>query len=305
MELPQPLVDATWLRRALERNGHADLVVADVRWYPNRPRRDGYLEGHIPGAVYVDVDTDLAGPVDPGRRGGRHPLPSPEAFAAAMSRAGIGDASAVVVYDDAGGSIAARLWWMLHVLGHPAAVLDGGLGAWAEPLERGEGSPPHPATFTPQPWPPAATVDAIQVERLRRAPDAVLLDVRAPERYRGEVEPIDAVGGHIPGARSVPWMELLDGDIERFLTPAQIRERYEREGVIRPGVTAIAQCGSGVTACHALLAFELAGISGGRLYVGSWSDWISDPSRPIATGPRAEGGAATGPPLTGEGSATR
>jgi thiosulfate/3-mercaptopyruvate sulfurtransferase len=316
MDLPEPLVDATWLRGALEHHGPPDLVVADVRWYPTRPRRDGYLEGHIRGAVYLDVDDDLSAPARPDRRGGRHPLPSPEAFAAAMSRAGIGDTTAVVVYDHAGGSTAARLWWMLHVLGHPVAVLDGGLQAWSEPLERGEGPLREPgselATFTPKPWPPAATVDATQVERLRDLPNAVLVDVRAPERYRGEVEPIDAVAGHIPGARNVPWTDLLDQGTKRFLTPARLRERYANDGATRPDVTVIAQCGSGVTACHALLAFELAGIPDAKLYVGSWSDWISDPSRPVATGlfPAGEAGVAAGagaagPPLTADGSATR
>jgi len=287
---PGPLVDAEWLRAAL-RDPANRIVVADSRWYPDRPRKDGYLEAHIPGAVYVDVDTDLAAPVRDDRAGGRHHLPAPEAFAEAMSRAGIGDETPVVVYDDARGSTSARLWWMLHVLGHPVAMLDGGLQAWSGPLETGEGPPrvtsAASATFTPRPWPRDTIVDAEDVERLRTDPGTVIVDVRAAERYRGEIEPIDPVAGHIPGARSVPWTDVVDAATGRFRPADELRARYAGAG-LRPGDDqhrAIAQCGSGVTACHALIAFELAGIRGARLYPGSWSDWISDPSRPVATGP--------------------
>ncbi len=281
-----PLVDAEWLRSALK-DPAKRIVVADSRWYPDRPRKAGYLEGHIPGAIYVDVDIDLAAPVREDRAGGRHPLPDPRAFAAAMSRVGIGDETPVVVYDDARGSTSARLWWMLHVLGHPVAMLDGGLQAWDGPLDHGEGQRPEPATFTPRPWPRQAIVDADEVERLRTDPDAVIVDVRAAERYRGETEPIDPVAGHIPGARSVPWTDVVDAATGRFRSAEELRSRYAEAG-LRPGHdqrSAIAHCGSGVTACHALVAFELAGIEDARLYPGSWSDWISDPSRPVATGP--------------------
>jgi thiosulfate/3-mercaptopyruvate sulfurtransferase len=283
---PGPVVDAEWLRAALN-DPASRIVVADSRWYPDRPRRDGYLEAHIPGAIYVDVDTDLAAPVRADRVGGRHPLPDPRDFAAAMSRLGIGDNTPVVVYDDARGSTSARLWWMLHVLGHPVAMLDGGLQAWGGPLESGEGRDPSAATFTPKPWPRQAIVDADEVERLRTDPATVIVDVRAAERYRGQTEPIDPAAGHIPGARSVPWTDIVDPDTGRFRSPDELRARYAEAG-LRPGDDqrrAIAQCGSGVTACHALIAFELAGIEGARLYPGSWSDWISDPSRPVATGP--------------------
>jgi thiosulfate/3-mercaptopyruvate sulfurtransferase len=262
----------------------AGLVVADVRWYPNRPRREGYLEGHIPGAVYVDVDTDLSAPVRPDRRGGRHPLPSPQDFARAMAGAGIGDRTPVVVSDDSGGSTAARLWWMLQVLGHPVALLDGGLQAWGAPLETGSRPPPEPGAFTAKPWPPERMVTAEDIELLRADASAVVVDVRAAERYRGEVEPIDPVAGHIPGARNVPWTDLVEQASGTFRRPEEIRDRYAVVGIGDDRVvTPVAQCGSGVTACHALLAFELAGIRGGVLYVGSWSDWISDPSRPVAT----------------------
>jgi thiosulfate/3-mercaptopyruvate sulfurtransferase len=292
MDLPGPLVDADWLRQALESG--EPLRLADVRWYPNLPRKDGYLEGHIPGAVYIDLDTELAAPVRDDRVGGRHPLPSPEAFARAMSKAGIGDETPVVVYDDAGGSIAARLWWMLHAIGHPIAVLDGGLQAWTGELETGEGQAPTPASFTPRPWPEDLIVDAEQVDRLRSDPDAVLLDVRVAERYRGDLEPLDPVAGHIPGARSVPWTEIVQAGSKRFHTPDEVRRRYAQAGVGDRTTTVVAQCGSGVMACQALLALEFAGIPGGRLYAGSWSDWISDPSRPVATGddPEGAGGAA-------------
>lgn len=283
--LPGPLVDVEWLRSALA-EPDSRIVLADCRWYPDRPMQ-GYLDGHIPGAVYIDVDEDLAAPVRDDRVGGRHPLPDPVRFASAMSRAGIGDDTPVVAYDDARGSTAARLWWMLHVIGHQVALLDGGLQAWGDPIESGEGRAPIPATFTPRPWPRQAVVDAREIDQLRIDPAAVIIDVRAAERYRGETEPIDPVAGHIPGVRSVPWTDIVDPQTGRFRSPQELRARYAEAG-LRPGDdqrVPVAQCGSGVTACHALIAFELAGIEGGRLYVGSWSDWISDPKRPIATGP--------------------
>jgi thiosulfate/3-mercaptopyruvate sulfurtransferase len=286
-QLSGPVVDAEWLRSTLDADPAA-LVVADVRWSPDRPRKQGYLEGHIPGAVYLDVDHDLAAPVRDDRAGGRHPLPSPRDFAEAMSHAGIGDTTPVVAYDDTGGSTAARLWWMLNVLGHPVALLDGGLQAWKGPLETGEGIVPNRARFTSRPWPREAIVEADEIDALRTDPSAVIVDVRAGERYRGETEPIDRVAGHIPGARSVPWTEIVDPETGRFRAPDELRARYAEVGIHardERAVGVITHCGSGVTACHALIAFELAGIEGARLYVGSWSDWISDASRPIATGP--------------------
>jgi len=282
MEFPGPVVDAEWVRRALEEPG-SNLVLADARWYPDRPRRAGYLEGHIPGAVYVDVDEDLAAPVPPDRRGGRHPLPTPQAFAGAMSRLGIGDDTPVVAYDDAGGSTAARLWWMLWALGHPVAMLDGGLHAWPGPREAGEGRIPPRAVFTSRPWPREAMVDAEQIERLRTEPGTALVDVRTAERFRGEREPIDPVAGHIPGARNVPWVDHLDSWTGCFRSAEELRLRYAEAGV-GDATAVIAQCGSGVTACIALVALEVAGLPAGRLYVGSWSDWISDPSRAVAVG---------------------
>jgi thiosulfate/3-mercaptopyruvate sulfurtransferase len=279
VRLPGPVVDEVWLRRGME---DPSLVVADVRWYPDGSGRARFEEGHIPGAVFVDVDSDLASSKT--KESGRHPLPSPEAFAEAMERAGIGEEEPVVAYDDAGGSNAARLWWMLAVTGHQAAVLDGGLQAWKGPLGSGPSKPrPGGARFTPRQWPRERIVDAGTVDRLRRDSGALVLDARAPERYRAESEPIDPVAGHIPGARNAPWSENLDPRTGRFRSPEDLRRRYEARGV-EQGRQVVAYCGSGVTSCHDLLALELAGIRGAKLYVGSWSEWITDPSRPVAEG---------------------
>jgi thiosulfate/3-mercaptopyruvate sulfurtransferase len=280
MNLSGPLVDDEWLSRRLEA---PELVVADVRWFPDGSGRARFEEGHIPGAVFVDVDSDLASPRTNGS--GRHPLPSPEAFAEAMEAAGIDDGSFVVAYDDAGGSNAARLWWMLSVTGHQVAVLDGGLQAWKGPLESGP-SPPGGGGghFTARPWPEDRIADMETVNRLRREPLAVVLDARAAERYRGEVEPIDPVAGHIPGARNAPWSENLDPGTGRFRSPEELRERYRALGVADE-TEVVTYCGSGVTSCHDVLAMEVAGLHRTKLYVGSWSEWITDLSRPVARGP--------------------
>jgi thiosulfate/3-mercaptopyruvate sulfurtransferase len=276
---PGPLVDVDWLRRHL---GAAGIVVADARWRPDGSARDVYEQGHIPGAVFVDVDTDLAAPRSSGS--GRHPLPDPEAFAGVMERAGIGDDTVVVAYDDQGGSTAARLWWMLDAIGHPVAVLDGGLAAWTGELDTGP-SPQGSARFTPAPWPRDRWVDADEVQR-RVDRLFALLDARAPERYRGETEPIDPVAGHIPGATSSPWTDNLDPATGRFRSPAELRELYRSRGVDEEHAgDTVAYCGSGVTSAHDLLAMRVAGLPDGRLYVGSWSEWVADPDRPVATGP--------------------
>lgn len=286
MTLPGPLVDVEWLtdsKVALPIIEIGRLVLADVRWYPDGSGRARYEQAHIPDAVFVDVDSDLASPKT--RHSGRHPLPSPESFAGAMERLGIGDESSVVAYDDAGGSNAARLWWMLSVTGHQAAVLDGGLQAWRGPLETGPSKPRRGGgRFTPRPWPGDRIVDAAAVDRLRRDPRAVVLDARAPERYRAEAEPIDPVAGHVPGARNAPWSENVDPQTGRFRSAEELRKQYRARGVDE-GRQVVAYCGSGVTSCHDILALELAGIRDARLYVGSWSEWITDPSRPVATGP--------------------
>jgi thiosulfate/3-mercaptopyruvate sulfurtransferase len=278
---PGPLVSTAWLAEHLGRPG---LVVADARWRPDGSGRARYEQGHVPGAVFLDIDIDLSSPKT--AASGRHPLPAPEAFARAMERVGIGDDTVVVAYDDQSGSTAARLWWMLSVTGHPCAVLDGGLGAWTRSLEHGPA--PRPSTrgirFTESPWPADRIVDTDAVDRLRRNPDWVVVDVRAAERYRGEVEPIDPVAGHIPGARSLPWTESIDPDTGRFRRPEELRRVFE-ERFGRAQMAA--HCGSGVTSCHTLLAMAVAGLPQARLYVGSWSEWVADPDRPVATGPDA------------------
>ena len=280
VELPGPLVSADWLRAL---TGDPGLVIADLRWVREVPAREAFEAGHVRGAVFFDVDLDLA--ASPGEGRGRHPLPSPEAFAATMSAAGIGDGTAVVAYDVEGGSLAARLWWMLDVTGHEAAVLDGGLRAWGGPIETGPPTRREPAAFTARPWPADRIVDVDGVTAALRDGSATVLEARAAARYRGEVEPLYAVAGHIPGARSSPWEENLDPETGRFLPPERLREKYLAAGVGERD-EAICQCGSGVTACHDVLAMELAGLQRPKLYVGSWSDWISDPSRPVATGPK-------------------
>jgi thiosulfate/3-mercaptopyruvate sulfurtransferase len=268
------LISAEWLHAHL-----SEVVVADVRWYlDGRSGREAYLAGHIPGAVFVDVDQDLADAPSPAR--GRHPLPDPHAFARAMGALGIGDEDPVAAYDDAGGSIAARLWWMLDALGHPAAVLDGGLQAWTHGLWTGEERRPA-AYFTPQPWPAERLAEADDVERLRRDPRALVVDARAPERYHGAFEPLDPRPGHIPGARNAPWADNLNPGSGRFRDPSALRDRFAALGADK-AADVVVYCGSGVTACHNLLALRTAGFHA-RLYPGSWSQWSADPDRPAAT----------------------
>lgn len=263
-----PVVDVSWLA------AHPDALVADARWYlDGRSGHDAYLAGHIPGAVFVDLDSSLAGPPSPAA--GRHPLPDPDRFAAAMGRSGIGERSTVVAYDDAGGTVAARLVWMLRSLGCDAALLDGGLAAWDGELERSPSVRP-PARFATRPWPEAALADIDDVA----GSAAVILDAREPARFRGEHEPVDPRAGHIPGALNMPSRANLDGT-GRFLPVAELRARFEAVGA---GAGTICYCGSGVTACHTLLALEHAGLGPGRLYPGSWSQYSSDPDRPAETG---------------------
>jgi thiosulfate/3-mercaptopyruvate sulfurtransferase len=254
-------------------------VLLDVRWQLGGPDgRTTYLAGHVPGAVFVDLDRDLA--AAPGG-GGRHPLPDPARFQAAMRRAGVRGDRAVVVYDQRDTTSAARAWWLLGHHGHPdVRVLDGGYDAWvARGFEVNSEVPtPEPGDFHATPG-NRPTLDANGAAGIAR--DGVLLDARAVERYRGEVEPVDPVAGHIPGARSAPALAniLSDGHL---LPPRELRARFAALGV-REGVPVGAYCGSGVVASHEVLALELAGFDA-ALYVGSWSEWITDPSRPVATG---------------------
>ena len=259
--------------------GAALVRVVDVRWYLGRPGdgRRAYDVGHIPGAIFLDVDTDLVAPT--GR--GRHPLPSPADFADRLARAGIGDADLVVAYDDVGGWVAARLWWMLDDLGHRAsAVLDGGIGAWIAahlPLSADEPRLPAAQLHLADRWRRAIDRDALRA-RLGRV---ALLDARAGERYRGETEPIDPVPGHIPTALSAPTAGNLAAD-GHFLNPADLAERFRLLGADRR--TVVTSCGSGVAACHNALALRVAGLPDAILYDGSYSDW-STAGYPIATGP--------------------
>ncbi|KIH97586.1 sulfurtransferase [Streptomonospora alba] len=258
-----------------------EVLLADVRWYlDGRSGRAAFREGHPPGAVFVDVDTDLAGPAT--GTGGRHPLPDPRDFAESMAALGIGDGTPVVAYDDSGGSTAARLVWMLRVLGSPAALLDGGIGAWPGPLETGEDRPVH-RRRTPAAWPADRVADTVGVSADTGDPRRLLLDARARERYTGaEPAPVDPRPGHIPGAQSAAWPGNLTED-GRMAPPERLRERFRALGA-DSAETITAYCGSGVTACHDLLALEHAGYTGARLYPGSWSAWGADSGLPAETG---------------------
>lgn len=278
--LPGPIVSSSWLEQHL---GAPNLVVCDVRWYVDgRSGEAAFEAGHIPGSVWIDLDRDLAG--TRGLGPGRHPLPQPEHFAQVLAAKGIGDDTLVVAYDDAGGSIAARLWWMLSIVGRKAAVLDGGISGWTGELDIDTVSSPANVTFTPTPWPCDRVADVIAVDAARRNPSAVVLDARSTGRFLGEPNPIDRRPGHIPGAKSSPWTSNLDPGSGLMLAPDELRNRFESLGV-SDDRTVISYCGSGVTACHNLLALEIAGFASGQLYPGSWSDWEADPLRPIATGP--------------------
>jgi thiosulfate/3-mercaptopyruvate sulfurtransferase len=289
LSLPGPIVSAAWLS---EHAAHPDLRVVDLRWSLTWPSgREEYRTGHVPGAIFLDLDRDLSAPR--GNGPGRHPIPDPERLAEVLSARGIGDRQVVVAYDASGGGVASRLWWLFEHFGHPdtVAVLDGGIGAWTAAggaLSTQEPSHP-PARWTPHPARGGDTLDADAVEALRHDPRGLLLDVRAPERYRGEVEPVDPRAGHIPGALSAPIAGNLGSD-GRFLAPDALRARYAALGV-EPGREVAAYCGSGINATQAVLALRLAGLDA-RLYEGSWSDWSSDPSRPAATGAEPDGRAA-------------
>ncbi len=270
MELPGPLVSSGWLAEHL-----GQVRVVDVRWsMDGGPGHADYLAGHLPGAVFADLDADLSAP--PGA-GGRHPLPTPQHFADVRAALGL-VSMPVVAYDDQGGSQAARLWWMLDAIGHPAAVLDGGISAWAGALETDQvvvAPEPVPAV----PWPGGRFVDADEVLPAIAA-GALVVDARSAERFAGRANPIDARPGHIPGSTSRPWTDNVDGN-GRFLPIERLRADLASLG-IEPGVSIVASCGSGVTGCHDLLAARLVGVEGGRLYTGSWSQWSQDPDRPIA-----------------------
>ena len=258
----------------------AGARLLDVRWQlGGPPGRDQYLAGHLPGAVFVDLETELAGHDAPEE--GRHPLPGLRELQGAARRWGLRDGDRVVVYDDAGGTAAARAWWLLRWGGvRDVRILDGGLAAWVRAggeLETGD--------VVPRPGDIELTGGGMAVldaeGAARAASDGVLLDARAAERFRGETEPVDPVAGHIPGARSAPATGNLADD-GTFLAPSALRERYEALGVAE-GVAIGAYCGSGITAAHDVAALQIAGYDA-ALYPGSWSAWITEPARAVATG---------------------
>lgn len=274
-----PIIDVTELRelRDAAATGARSLHLLDVRWALDGSKgHHTYRQGHLPGAVYVDLDTELAAPARPDA--GRHPLPEPEDFAASLRRVGVTEGSVVVAYDDTGGSQAARLVWMLRALGHDAALLDGGLAAWDGELTRDDVQP-APGDVAARSWPDTAIATADEVA----SGAGPVIDARAPERYRGEVEPIDPRAGHIPAAVNLPHTGNL-GEDGRFLSAEELRHRFEAAG-IRADQEALVYCGSGVTAAHDVLALHRAGFTAVRLFPGSWSQWSADESRPVATGP--------------------
>lgn len=285
-EFTAPLVTPAALAAMIGAEPGAGPVVLDVRWrLGGPPGRAEHDAGHVPGAVFLDLDTDLA---DPPGGGGRHPLPSSGRLQAALRRAGMRVGSRVVAHDDGDGAVAARAWWLVRWAGLPAdrvAVLDGGFRRWTQeghPVTT-EPSRPHPGDLVVRPG-AMPVLDADAAAALARS--AVLLDARAPGRYRGEVEPVDPRAGHVPGAVNAPAVGNVDAE-GRWLAPAELAERYGALGVA-PGTEVGAYCGSGVNAAALVLALEHAGLRGAdapaALYVGSWSNWSADPSRPVATG---------------------
>ncbi len=279
--LPTPLVSAEQLIAARAAGAMPLIVDCSFDLADAGAGERAFAQGHLPGAVYAHLDRELAGAKT--GRNGRHPLPARADFAATLARLGVTPARAVVVYDAQGGMYAARAWWMLRWVGHRAvSVLDGGLGAWKAAggaLETGDVAPVAATTAYPVGDSLVATVDADTL--LKSLGRVTLLDARAGERYRGEVEPLDARAGHIPGARSRFFKDNLDAQ-GRFRPAAELRAAFTAFGAAPARV--VHQCGSGVTACHNLLAMEVAGLSGSALYPGSWSEWSSDPARPVAAG---------------------
>ena len=291
MNIASPLIDVAALAAAIVPPADPGATFAtsmptvlDVRWWlGGPPGRNVYRAGHIPGAAFIDLDADVSGPAGPG---GRHPIPDVAVLQNALRAAGVSATRPVVVYDAGDGLPAARLWWTLRWAGHPdVRVLDGGFGGWqraGEPIEietDTEVSPRPAGDFTVVPGHlPVLDADGAAAYARRGA----LVDARAPERYRGETEPIDPVAGHIPGAGNLPYADLINAD-GTFRSPADLRERMARAGIEEPNEFG-AYCGSGVTAAHTALAAAVAGRPIPAVYIGSWSEWITDPRRPIATG---------------------
>ena len=282
-----PLAQLISPQQLAERQTSAGLVILDCRFALEDPDygRCSYAEGHIEGAQYADLERHLSGPVIKGVTG-RHPLPAADAFIEQLQAWGISAGTDVVLYDDGPGAYAARAWWLLAWLGKRDGVfiLDGGLKAWHAagfPLSL-DAPVVEPGTFAGTPD-NRLLLDAEQLQKRLGEPDMTLIDARAQARFRGEMEPIDPIAGHIPGAQCAAFSENLGSD-GRFLPAEQLRQRFAAQLQGRPAQELVAYCGSGVTACHNLFALSLAGYPLGRLYAGSWSEWITDPAREIATG---------------------
>jgi thiosulfate/3-mercaptopyruvate sulfurtransferase len=282
-----PLAQLINPAQLLARQGQANLVILDCRFALDDPAygRRSYNQGHIAGAQFADLERDLSAPVSKGISG-RHPLPEPAKLLAQLRAWGIDTHSDIVLYDDGPGAFAARAWWLLAWLGKQDGVmlLDGGLKAWreagfslSETLHK-----PAAGNFSGQAN-PQLVLSAAQLQQRLAEPQLSLLDARALPRFRGEVEPLDPVAGHIPGAQCAVFTDNLDA-AGRFLAPAQLQQRFANLLGQRPASALVAYCGSGVTACHNLFALCLAGYPLAPLYAGSWSEWITDPQRPVATG---------------------
>ncbi|MGN8259880.1 sulfurtransferase [Pseudomonas sp. SMSB3] len=282
-----PLAQLITPQQLAERQGSPKLVILDCRFaledvdYGQR----SYAEGHIAGAHFADLERDLSGPVHKGQTG-RHPLPDPQRLVERLREWGMDNDSQVVLYDDGPGAFAARAWWLLAWLGKRSdvAILDGGLKAWhAAHLPLSLDAPPKREGAFSGEADPQLLIDAEQLAKRLKDPTLTLLDARAQPRFRGEVEPIDPVAGHIPGAQCAAFSENLD-DEGRFLSPQALKQRFAKQLAGRSPEQVVAYCGSGVTACHNLFALALAGYPMGTLYAGSWSEWINDPQRAVATG---------------------
>jgi len=276
------LVDANTLFGELSRE---DLRIFDCRFDLARVSwgESEYAAGHLPGALYLHLDRDLSSPIT--GDSGRHPLPDPDRFARCLGELGVDAHTQIVAYDQGNGAHAARLWWLARWIGlRNVAVLDGGYAAWrAAGLPVDQSSPERRPTSLAVSLDPAAWLSTAAVDELRLRPGNLLVDARGPERFAGRAETIDPIAGHIPGARNHPFLANLGAD-GKFLPAAELRARFRTLLGSVPASALISMCGSGVTACHTLLALEHAGLAGARLYAGSWSEWIRDPHRPVATG---------------------
>lgn len=276
------VIDANTLSDHLSRD---DLAVFDCRFDLAKVQwgETEFADGHLPGASYLHLDRDLSSPIT--ATSGRHPLPDPHRFAARLGELGVDANSQLIAYDQGNGAHAARLWWLARWIGiRNVAVLDGGIAAWRAaglPLERTQAAPRAKALTVK--LDANAWVSTDVVNELRQRPGHLLLDARGAERFAGRNESIDPVAGHVPGARNHPFLSNLGAD-GKFLPVGELRERFTTLLGSIPASSLVSMCGSGVTACHTLLALEHAGIAGARLYAGSWSEWIRDPRRPVATG---------------------